>query len=63
VQVADSKASRRHAEIRPQGTGFLLVDLQSTNGTRVNGAKVAEHLLADGDVVEIGATVFRFEAS
>jgi len=63
VQVADSKASRRHAEIRPQGTGFLLVDLQSTNGTRVNGAKVAEHRLADGDVVEIGATVFRFEAS
>ena len=63
VVVADPKASRRHAEVRPAGNGFLLVDLQSTNGTRVNGTNVSEHMLADGDVIAIGATEFRFEAS
>lgn len=63
VVVADPKASRKHAEIRPAGNGFLLVDLQSTNGTRVNGTNVGEHMLVDGDVIAIGATEFRFEAS
>jgi hypothetical protein len=63
VVVADPKASRKHAEIRPAGNGFALVDLQSTNGTRVNGRAVTEHVLADGDQIAIGATEFRFEAS
>ena len=63
VLVADPKASRKHAEIRPAGNGFILVDLQSTNGTRVNGTNVGEHVLVDGDRIAIGATEFRFEAS
>jgi hypothetical protein len=63
IVVADPKASRKHAEIRPAGNGFLLVDLQSTNGSRVNGSVVREHILVDGDRVGIGATEFRFEAS
>jgi len=63
IVVADPKASRKHAEIRPAGNGFLLVDLQSTNGTRVNGTNVGEHVLVDGDHIAIGATEFRFEAS
>jgi hypothetical protein len=63
VVVADPKSSRKHAEIRPAGNGFLLVDLQSTNGTKVNGTTVGEHLLVDGDMISIGATEFRFEAS
>lgn len=63
IVVADPKASRRHTEIRPAGNGFLLVDLQSTNGTRVNGAPASEHVLVDGDRIGIGATEFRFEAS
>ena len=63
VVVADPKASRKHAEIRPAGNGFILVDLQSTNGTRVNGTNVGEHVLVDGDRIAIGATEFRFEAS
>jgi hypothetical protein len=63
IVVADPKASRKHAEIRPAGNGFLLVDLQSTNGTRVNGSVVREHILVDGDRVGVGATEFRFEAS
>jgi pSer/pThr/pTyr-binding forkhead associated (FHA) protein len=63
IVVGRPEGSRKHAEIRPAGNGFLLVDLQSTNGTRVNGSVVGEHILVDGDRVGIGATEFRFEAS
>ena len=38
--LADPNVSRNHAEIRPQGDGFVVVDLGSTNGTRVNGVRV-----------------------
>ena len=61
--VADPQASRHHAEIRPAGDGFLLVDLGSMNGTQVNGAVVGEHVLDDGDEIGVGATAIRFEAS
>ena len=44
-------------------TGFLVVDLGSTNGTRVNGATVSEHQLKDGDAITVGATRIRFDAS
>ena len=63
VLLTDSKASRHHAEIRPHGDGFVLCDLGSTNGTRVNGLVVREHLLSDGDDLAFGATHIRFEAS
>lgn len=63
IVVADPKASREHAQIRPSGNGFLLVDLRSTNGTRINGTTVNEHILVDGDVIGVGAAEFRFEAS
>ena len=38
--LADPNVSRNHAEIRPQGNGFVVVDLGSTNGSRVNGVRV-----------------------
>jgi hypothetical protein len=63
VSLNDSRASRRHAEVRPQGDGFVVIDLGSMNGTRVNGTPVQEHLLHDGDEIGVGATVLRFEAS
>jgi hypothetical protein len=63
IVLADPNVSRHHAEVRPAGDGFVVVDLGSTNGTRVNGAKVAEHLLVDGDEVRFGNTVVHFEAS
>ena len=63
VVLADPNASRRHAEVRPSGQGWAVVDLGSTNGTRVNGLAVeGDRLLADGDVITIGATSLRFEA-
>ncbi len=63
VTVADPNVSRTHAEIRPDGDGFIVVDLGSTNGTRVNGGRVARHRLSDGDEIGFGNTVLRFEAS
>ncbi|MCJ7439832.1 MAG: FHA domain-containing protein [Acidimicrobiia bacterium] len=63
VVVADARASRQHAEIRAQGNGFVVHDLDSMNGTLVNGTAIREHPLADGDEVRLGNTVLRFEAS
>jgi hypothetical protein len=63
IPLADPNVSRRHAEVRPFGTGFLVVDLGSTNGTRVNGTPVTEHQLQDGDSITVGATRIRFDAS
>jgi len=63
VVRADPNASRRHAEVRPDGNGWVVVDLGSTNGTRVNGLPVVgDRVLADGDVIAIGASSLRFEA-
>jgi hypothetical protein len=63
VVVADPRASRKHAEVRPAGHGFAVVDLGSMNGTTVNGTSIREHPLQDGDEIRIGSTVLRFEAS
>ena len=63
IVLADPNVSRNHAEIRPQGNGYVVVDLDSTNGTRVNGVRVKEQDLADGDELAFGNTRMRFEAS
>lgn len=63
ITVNDPNASRRHAELRRVGNDVILVDLSSTNGTRVNGAAVRERTLADGDEIVIGTTALRFETS
>lgn len=51
--LADAHVSRRHAEVRLQGERYMLRDLNSTAGTRVNGQLVTEHLLQPGDVIGI----------
>jgi DNA-binding response OmpR family regulator len=60
--VADQRVSRHHAQLRRLGDGFLLADLNSTNGTRLNGQLIrplAEPLpLQDGDVIELGSARF-----
>jgi pSer/pThr/pTyr-binding forkhead associated (FHA) protein len=63
VPLSDPRASRRHAEIRSTANGFVVIDLDSMNGTVVNGASVREKVLHDGDQITIGTTVMRFEAS
>jgi hypothetical protein len=61
--LADPNVSRNHAEIRPQGDRYVIVDLGSTNGSRVNGVRVDTQLLEDGDELTFGNTRMRFEAS
>ena len=63
VSIADPQVSRRHAEIRPQGDGYVVYDLGSMNGTLVNGVAVQRHALQDGDEIAVGSTKLRFEAS
>jgi hypothetical protein len=64
VPVQDTNVSRRHAEIRPSGSGYVVADAGSTNGTKVNGVRIeGERVLTDGDIVTVGGTHLRFEAS
>lgn len=64
IPVTDPNVSRKHAEVRRHGNEYVVVDLGSTNGTRVNGAWVAgERRLHDGDEITVGATVIRFEGA
>jgi len=63
VVLSDPNVSRRHAEVRRRGADVVVVDLQSTNGTRVNGAPVRERVLEDGDEILVGTTAIRYEAS
>jgi hypothetical protein len=63
VVLSDTNVSRRHAEIHLREDHYVLVDLGSTNGSKVNGAKVKERVLADGDEITLGKTKIRFEAS
>jgi hypothetical protein len=61
VQLADPNASRRHAELRQEGSAYWLIDLDSTNGSNVNGRRVARSKLESGDVITIGSTELLFE--
>ena len=64
IALPDANVSRKHTEIRPSGTAFVINDLGSTNGTKVNGIRIeGERTLADGDIVSVGSTHLRFEAS
>ena len=56
VQVEDANVSRRHAELRQEGSSWWLVDLDSTNGTELNGKRVQRAKLVDGDTITLGAT-------
>jgi pSer/pThr/pTyr-binding forkhead associated (FHA) protein len=56
IALADPLISRRHVQLRAREGQFLLTDLGSKHGTRVNSIPVSECLLAAGDVVRIGHT-------
>jgi hypothetical protein len=60
VVVSDPAASRQHAEIRRQNGVFLISDLSSTNGTKVNESAIGEHTLEEGDRITIGRTILEF---
>jgi ABC-type multidrug transport system ATPase subunit/ABC-type multidrug transport system permease subunit len=62
--LAGEAVSRRHAEIRPSGDGWMVADLGSKNGTRVNGERLhgAQRALRTGDAIAIGGHTLRFLA-
>jgi Protein of unknown function (DUF3662)/FHA domain len=62
VVLEDAGVSRRHAEIRPDGDGWTITDLNSTNGVVLNGRTLSgSHALAHGDRIELGSTQITFE--
>ncbi len=60
VRVDGDNVSRHHASIHMVATAYRLVDADSTNGTLVNGKRVTEIQLDDGDRVQVGPNLFRF---
>jgi hypothetical protein len=60
IQLNDDRVSRFHAKIQDDGGQVILTDLDSTNGTRVNGHAVQVKVLQSGDLVTIGRCVLLF---
>lgn len=61
LTVPDLSASRIHASVLWQGNNWLIQDLDSTNGTLVNGSKISSSPLRSGDRIQIGQTVLVYE--
>jgi len=60
IQVEDANVSRRHAELRQEGSSYWIVDLDSTNGIEVNGKRVKRAKLESGDTFTVGSTEIAF---
>jgi hypothetical protein len=58
--VDDPNVSRRHAELRKTIEGWMVVDLGSTNGVKVNGRRVHEEVLRPGDKITLGLVELDF---
>jgi len=62
IQVTAANISRRHAVIEVFEGGYLIKDLESQNGTFVNGDRITEHALVNGDRIQIGTVHFVFRS-
>ena len=60
VQLNDERISRFHIKIQEDQDMLVLTDLDSTNGTRVNGEQVQLRILRYGDVISLGRSVLRY---
>ena len=60
IVLKETKVSRQHAAINLRGGSYVIVDLKSSNGLLVNGRKVEEAVLNDGDELTIGSFKFQF---
>jgi len=62
IVLTDAYMSARHAVIRHEDGNFMLVDLDSTNGTFVNDARVSKEELIDNDRIRVGKTDLKFKS-
>jgi EAL domain-containing protein (putative c-di-GMP-specific phosphodiesterase class I) len=62
-QILSSRVSREHAEIVKEGGHYRIRDLKSTNGTFINGKRIDEHRLSDGDLFVIADVEFSFKCT
>jgi pSer/pThr/pTyr-binding forkhead associated (FHA) protein len=60
IRLNDERVSRFHAKVQTEDGDIILTDLESTNGTRVNGSTVQIRRLRPGDQVSIGRTLLLF---
>jgi predicted component of type VI protein secretion system len=62
IRLEDGTVSHHHATLILEGSDFTLRDLNSTNGTRVNGLRIVETKLHNGDAVRLGSVEMRYES-
>lgn len=63
IRLRDPEVSREHCVIEVYGGTALIKDLQSANGTLLNGQLIREHVVKDGDQIRIGSMVFQLRAT
>jgi hypothetical protein len=63
LYIPDDRVSRQHAELCWDGENFVVTDLHSTNGTRINGEIAEQAVLEDGDAIQVGPETFVFRAA
>ncbi|MEZ6040583.1 MAG: ATP-binding protein [Planctomycetaceae bacterium] len=63
IRLDDSEVSRQHARISFDGTDYRIVDLNSANGTQLNGQSIDESALRNGDSIRMGATLLTFQTA
>jgi hypothetical protein len=62
VVLSDQNVSRKHAEVRPSGAKWIVKDLGSTNGVKVNGRRIqGAQSLKPGDTIELGTSTIGFD--
>ncbi|MFZ4694261.1 MAG: FHA domain-containing protein [Verrucomicrobiia bacterium] len=63
IRLEDKAISSHHAELQRKGEDYLVRDLNSTNGTRVNGQRVVEQRLTHGDIISFGHLELQYFSS
>ena len=62
VLIGDPKVSRSHAELLLREGQWIILDLGSSNGTKVNNRRIEQHPLRDGDRIQLGSTTIVYIA-
>lgn len=60
ITIDDKRVSRQHCKIWRDGNEYKIMDLGSSNGTFVNGQKISESVITDGDRIQMGSNIFEF---